>query len=427
MDAYDSYKYDPNVDMSGYVPLEKRFKQAKASEPVVLVKKSDSGGGFYSSEDDQKYKEYLESLGDQSEPETNEGDFDAFRLEAKNSVRFNVNVLKTSVEAQRFGYMRVGSGEQKDERCGKFMGHVGCLRVELHDKISLDGKDHSGKAYIKRVYHSCDRPECPICFKRWAVKEAGAAEERLKKISMGYVDDKRKKHMGLGQVEHVIVSCPKTDYDLVYEKLKVKALKAIRGRGFLGGFMIFHAERFANFREAQIKGVSYNWRYEPHFHFIGFIDGGYGRCRSCRIHRNRAECWHCDGFEGVTRRLNVSDGYIVKIAEDRFHRKLVRKSIFGTLYYQLNHATLIHCKVRFHVGTWVGVCSYIKMKLKVGDRKRKNVCPICQHDLISLRYVGVGEPNNGQWWIDDFEDDYLDWRGVPKWIENERSGRFHGH
>lgn len=105
---------------------------------------------------------------------------------------------------QKFGQQRVGSGEQKDDLCDKFMGHVGCLRGDLHRLITLDGQDHSGKGFFKRVYHSCDRPECPLCYRRWAVRAAGDAEALLKKAAHGYTDDDGKKHSGLGAIEHII-------------------------------------------------------------------------------------------------------------------------------------------------------------------------------------------------------------------------------
>jgi hypothetical protein len=44
---------------------------------------------------------------------------------------------------------------------------------------------------------------------------------------------------------------------------------------------------------------------------------------------------------------------------------------------QLNHASVKRGVKRFHVATWWGVCSYRKLKLKKGDRIRRNVCPIC--------------------------------------------------
>jgi hypothetical protein len=300
---------------------------------------------------------------------------------------------------QKFGYQRVGTGNQKDDLCGENIGHVGCLREDLHNLKTLDGESHLGKIFAKRIYHSCDRPECRICYRRWCIREAGRAEERLRACANRF-----------GTIEHIIDSCPKSEYDLPFEKLKAISLKAVRARGYLGGFQIFHAQRFHHANETYVGELAH-WYYAPHFHYLGFLDGGYGSCRSCPSRRkDKSKCWTCSGFEGITRRLNVTDGHIVKV-------KGARKTVFGSLFYQLNHATIIRGKSRSHVGVCTGVCSYTKLKLKIGDRKKKGVCPLCGHDLIPIKYVGVGEANGGQWWIEEFEDDYLDERGVPKWIE----------
>jgi hypothetical protein len=308
----------------------------------------------------------------------------------------------------KFGYIRAGDGRQKDARCQQLMGHAGCLREDLHRLITKDGHNFSNQIYGKRVWHSCDRLECPKCYLRCATEKAGNAEQRLEACGNRF-----------GDLEHIIVSVPKSQYNLYFDELKAKALEAARARGVLGGFLIFHAQRYANWIEAKTKGVPFGWYYSPHFHILGYLDGGYGACRSCKKHNHRKECWNCKGFEGVTRRLNVTDGYIVKV-------KGARKTIFGTLYYQLNHATVVKGKVRSHVGTWFGVCSYSKLKLKKSDRKRRaSVCPICGHDLVPIQYVGIGEPNGGHWWIDEFYNDFLDDRGVPLWVPRVRGNREH--
>jgi RNA polymerase subunit RPABC4/transcription elongation factor Spt4 len=41
---------------------------------------------------------------------------------------------------------------------------------------------------------------------------------------------------------------------------------------------------------------------------------------------------------------------------------------------------------RFHVATWFGNCSYCK--LKVTAKVKKNICPICESDLVKLWYFG---------------------------------------
>lgn len=294
------------------------------------------------------------------------------------------------------GYKRVGTGEQTSIRCGQFLGWLGCLNTDLHNHSTLDGVDHTGNVYIKRVFHSCDKPECPICFKKgWAIREAGKAESRLKEASKRF-----------GIAEHIIDSVPLSDYSLPFEKLKAKSLKAMVARHYIGGVMIFHAQRFANYAEATRKGIPAGWRYSPHFHYLGFIDGGYGSCRGCR--KSRIECWGCKGFEGLTRRLNVTDGHIVKV-------KGARKTIFGSLWYQMNHMTIIHGKVRTHTVTWNGICSYKKLKLEKEDRIKRDICPICGHELVRVEYVGEGKPDSGQWWLAEFEDRYLDEKGIPKW------------
>ena len=118
----------------------------------------------------------------------------------------------------------------------------------------------------------------------------------------------------------------------------------------------------------------------------------------------------CGGFEARTRRLFEKDGYIVKVLDKR-------KTIFGTAWYQLNHASVKIGVKRFHVSTWFGVASY--RKLKVVPEKREVVCPICQHDLIVLRYFGdkyfETDRCSTNFVRDSFEDMYENGRCV--WFE----------
>ena len=71
------------------------------------------------------------------------------------------------------------------------------------------------------------------------------------------------------------------------------------------------------------------------------------KCRHCRdkICIGNGNFNRCNGFEAGTRRLNVNDGYIVKVLGSR-------KTIFGTAWYQLNHASVKKGVSRFHVATW---------------------------------------------------------------------------
>ena len=336
-----------------------------------------------------------------------------------------------------FEFQRVGNGVQTDSKCGTFRHTLGCMNMEGHNHADLDGVNHAGKGFFKKVFYSCDKPSCPICFKRhYAVREASAIEHTLKLASFGYLDKKEVRHQGLGLVEHTVTSVPACDYSLSFEKMKAKAIRAMRKRGVLGGVLIFHAERFADFREATRRGVPVGWYYACHFHNLGFIDGGYSRCRNCpnaylgfkgevRV-KETEKCMRCTGFEGRTRREylkeggrfgkggSVGGGYIVKIQGKR-------NTVFGTAWYQLNHATIVKGEfktMRSHdkVVTWWGVCGCRKLALRKEDRIQRNICPLCGEEMHKVKYVGEGEPLGDDGWHNDFEDLFLDERGVPKWI-----------
>jgi hypothetical protein len=269
-------------------------------------------------------------------------------------------------------FQLVGHGKQTNGNCGRFVSFKGCLHTELHDKTTLDGLNYKGKVYIRKVHASCDKPTCPICYKSgWAVREADRIAQRIhaaSKIS--------------GVAEHIIVSVPKSDYGLDFEKVRSKAVKVLYSRGVIGGVLIFHGFRYRKFDvfRGGIRNMR-GWYWSPHFHCIGFILGGYGKCRHCPKFFNASviTCAGCGGFEARTRRLFEKDGYIVKVKGER-------KTIMGTAWYQLNHSSVKLNVARFHVATWFGTCSY--RKLKVTIEKRKELCPICQQELVPIRYFG---------------------------------------
>jgi hypothetical protein len=69
-----------------------------------------------------------------------------------------------------------------------------------------------------------------------------------------------------------------------------------------------------------------------------------------------------------------------------------------------------------------GVCSY--RKLKVTPEKRKDICPICQHELIYIKYVGktcvIKRKDDLDYSRDSYED-FLDSAGNVRWIEGSQS------
>jgi hypothetical protein len=346
-------------------------------------------------------------------------------------------------------YVLVGQDDKPtNDKCGKFGGYYGCLNSDLHDLVTLDFVTHpfKGLGFFKKHFYSCDSPTCPICFKRgWAVRGAEKIEERLR----GF--DKRSKWR-FGKTQHIVVSVPQSDYGLSFEKLKDKVIhKVLKSRRVLGGVAIFHAFRYRNWHEARRVNQPVGWYFSPHFHVLGYIDN-FAKCRGCENRSNGTrdfvfdteKCLVCDGFEGLERRcfreeakaycrranvpyvdgVSKSGGYIVSVKGER-------KTVFGTAWYQLNHCSIVNgtkrkcyrknsktvCsgKSRFHATYWFGVCSYTELKLEKGDRFHRDTCPICGYELVRVKYVGVGEPEEG-YFANKFKAPIFDSRGVPLWI-----------
>jgi hypothetical protein len=288
------------------------------------------------------------------------------------SAVFKDSVAEPVVEGYgRYGdFELVGHSQVTNEHCGEHKGYFGCLNVKGHDRIGSDGLNHKGQVFIRGVFKSCDKPSCPICYKYgWATREASKMEMRLVEASRQF-----------GLVEHIICSVPRRDYGLSYEELRVKAVKVLVSRGVHGGVLIFHGFRYNDYAKACRKNVSVGWYLSFHWHVLGFIKGGYV-CRGCV-----KGCGGCGGFEAIVRRLREVDGYVVKVAEDLEGVKGVRKTIFGTARYQLDHASIKVGVARFHVATWFGVCSY--RRLKVFPEKRRSLCPLCSNELVRVCFCG---------------------------------------
>jgi len=285
-------------------------------------------------------------------------------------------------------YRLVGNGEVTNQFCGRWACYKGCMNVEKHDIVDLHGRNYSGLVYVEPVLHSCNRPSCPICYKSgWAVREAHNIECRLKEAAKRF-----------GVIEHLCISVPSKDYGLKLPHLRKKVIKMLTKIGVIGASLIWHGFRYS---------LQKQWYWSPHFHVLGFILGGYSRCRHCK----GADCYACDGgFDGKTYKLYRENGYVVKVFGER-------KTIFGTAWYQLNHASYKVGVKRFHIATWFGVVSYRKLKVTV--EKRKRLCPICQDELIRITYSGSfffvknkDAADFRRFFFADYEEE-----GVPVWSE----------
>ena len=233
----------------------------------------------------------------------------------------------------------VGSGK-KYSNCGQIFA-VGCLNVEEHEGMNLDGIDMTGKAVIKYIKNSCHRPLCPECWSVWANRECDNSMKRLDAFVLKNHGGKR-----LNPI-HVIVSVPHEDYGLSLPEMRKKVYKSLKRVGLIGGMLIYHSKR---------KMKASSWYFSPHFHVVGY------------------------GWIRDTRRNYLFSGYLVKNVG-------VRKSVRGTIYYQLSHAGISD---KFHTVTWFGHLAYNKLRVPKIEEEPQ-VCPLCNKRLRRLLWIGNEE------------------------------------
>ena len=237
-------------------------------------------------------------------------------------------------EGFRSEYSLVGRGGVRTSLCGKHKCYYKCNNVDLHVGV-FAGKD---------VWHNnvinCHSPSCSRCWKYgWAVREGNAIDSRFhtaeKVLGLPYV-----------AVEHLQASVPKKDSGLSYADMSAKAIMGLKSSGAVGGCVIFHSHR----KDYDARDLFYS----PHFHSLCYLKSSYDRCRACV---KVGVCWTCDGFEGVTRRAHVDDGWIVGLAKNENGVVEKRKSLFGTSWYQLEHSGLKVGVKRFQIVKWWGLLS----------------------------------------------------------------------
>ena len=228
---------------------------------------------------------------------------------------------------------------------------------DFYSKGCLNSRDHPDDlAFIKRMVSTCLRAVCPVCYQKWAGKQAHAIAYRLDQARRGNAKE-----------IHVQISLPRSDYFLVeddYSKLRRKIYSLLKKSGFWGGSCIFHPFRL----NKSIK----KWYFSPHFHIIG-----YGWIRGKKV-----------------KAIYEKTGYIIKNLG-------VRKSVVATAQYQLSHAGI---KSGTHTITWFGSVAYNKIKI-IPEVVEPEVCPECGNRLIRVAYVGdgedpLGERPEGEYWIE---------------------------
>lgn len=258
-------------------------------------------------------------------------------------------------------FMPVGRSVVSSILCGKHVSFSVCFNVEGHKDKSFHGVDVTGKIIVKHNHLWCKNSSCPKCFIRgWSVRQARSVGARLEE------GVKR----GFGKIEHVVVSVPVKERGLSESVFRKKSRDALVDRGVIGGCMKFHGYRIDKKRKVLV--------WSPHYHVLGFIgNGGFDRCREC-VHK-REDCYVCDGFKGKESRGFKKDGYLVSVKGER-------KTIIGTAWYQLNHATVRVGIKRFHTVTWFGCCANRKYKSAI--LLSEVTCPVCSEDMVRSAHVG---------------------------------------
>jgi hypothetical protein len=292
---------------------------------------------------------------------------DAVKRDFSRRLALNRQILKSPYwklpvdDAGHEEYMPVGRGERSSNLCASYRSLSVCDNVEGHKGKFLNGVDCTGKVIVRLNHLWCKKSACPACFIRgWSVNRARSVDGR-------FVAGER---LGLGKVEHIIVSVAVADYDLPESVMRKKCRDALKDRGVIGAGMIFHGFRVD--KERQVLA----WK--PHYHALGYIgNGGFDRCRDC-VHK-RDDCKSCDGFKGREVRGFAKDGYLVKVMP-------ARKTVFGTAFYLLNHATIRLGIKRFHSLTYFGNCA--KRMFKSAEIEVKISCPVCQEEMVRSAHVG---------------------------------------
>jgi hypothetical protein len=275
--------------------------------------------------------------------------------------------------------------------CNNLDGHAGKLLKVSRDDV---GVDCTGKVIVKHDRRWCHKASCPICFDSgFAAREARAIEHRIERAVQG----------GMGKPEHVTVSVALADRHLPEPVFKKKCEEALRDRGVFGYCMIPHMYRINRERCCL--------EFSPHYHAIGFILGGFDRCRECVHDRDACAC--CDGTKGREVRGYAKDGYLVKVHD-------IRKSVFGTAKYALNHASM---KVGFRaigsrIVTWHGALS--NRLFNSGKVKADVLCPACNEVMVHCGHAGkryIIKDRNSPDYVPYFVDSEFGEGGVPNWPE----------
>jgi len=231
----------------------------------------------------------------------------------------------------RHGLQRDGCGSISKEKI------IGCKK---HYKLQH-----------KVIVYSCFRPQCPICGRKWALREARNATDRILHSLQCLKGSGIKTH----SIRHIVFSPPQVFAKEIistlegFRKLRSKAIKLAKKCGLYAGCVVFHAHRFDKHNK--------EWYISPHFHFLGL---GY---------------------------LQPSDKFYEKTGWIYMNYKK-RKTLLGTIFYELTHCGLWveNNKVKHHTVIWFGEFAYNILRVVKKEKKYFPIkCKICKKPFFEIK------------------------------------------
>lgn len=258
------------------------------------------------------------------------------------------------------GWRFHGQGSSYDT-CGKMwkgQKFKGCL-----------SKSHPQTAVVKFNYGNCKRSTCPKCSDTWLTETTQKVSHRITEAQ------KYLKKNGFRNTKpiHVTISPPSILHGF-YEDVKFvkkerrKIYNLAKEAGIIGGSVIYHPYRercakcggnigFKTHKCVDCGGTDIVWYFSPHFHLF------------------------CFGWVTNVEKIESRTGYVVT-------NHGVRKTIQGTVYYQLSH-----CGIHPQMNTisYFGEMSYNKLKGIPKLILRSEKCPLCGNKLLDIWYR-IGKP-----------------------------------
>ena len=252
----------------------------------------------------------------------------------------------------------IGHGKQTSDDCGTWI-HKVCPNYKNHPH-GLDA-DKNGKIPVYHYQKSCHRPECPVCHPSWVTRATKRGVYRLHEYQKIY----QKK------VIHVILSPPKEHLKRFknYNGLARKACFIAKKYNLIGGSLIYHSKSRqclncgSNMMPRKNRchkcgQIGWKWHFNPHFHYLGF---------------GWLPNWYQEG-----KNLYKKHQWVVRNLK-------IRKTIGGTLWYELSHCAYIGEKKT--IVRWIGSMSPRKFKPAPMPKEEKR-CPICGSKMVSVYQIG---------------------------------------